>query len=246
MERNKEEFSIKDLVSIFVSKLWIIVLVAFLFALIMGAYSTFLVKDTYSSDSTLVVYKRNSQVSASDISVTSSRIQLYSIIINSDTFMGLVLNSINESEKYSSYDVEKWNLSASYIKNVLSINQPYEETEAFKIVVTTDSAEKSYVIADAVSYHIENSMTSILPDEEGAIYSKRIDFPSEALSPNSKNVTRNTLLGLIIGVVVSMVAIFLFSVFDVTIRDKKKIEDNFDIPILGVIPKFEDTVEVTK
>ncbi len=246
MKKNKEEFSIKDLFSIFLPKLWIIVLVAFVFALLMGSYSAFMVKDSYSSDSTLVVYKRDSQVNASDISVTSSRIQLYKVIIFSDSFMNIVLSHINTSALYAAYDVESWNLSENYIKNVVSINQPYEEVEAFKISVTTNNPDKSYVIADAVSYHIENSLTGILPSEEGVIFSQRIDPPNHSLVPNNKNVTRNTILGFAVGVVLSMVVIFVLSLFDVTIRDKKKLEDNFDIPVLGVIPKFEDIEEASK
>lgn len=35
-----------------------------------------------------------------------------------------------------------------------------------------------------------------------------------------------------------MAVIFVANMLDVTIRDKKKIEDNFDIPVLGVIPRF--------
>lgn len=246
MKKRKEEFSIKDLFSIFLPKLWIIVLVAFVFALLFGSYSAFMVKDTYSSSSTLVIYKKDSQISATDISVTSSRIQLYKVIINSDRFIDIVLKHINTSELYSSYNAKNWNLSRSYIKSSLSINQLYEDVEAFKVNVTTGDPNKSYVIADAVSYHIENSLTGILPSEEGVIFSHRIDAPTHSLVPNSKNVLRNTILGLAAGLVLSMIAVFVLSLFDITIRDKKKLEDNFDIPILGVIPRFENTEEVTK
>ena len=34
-----------------------------------------------------------------------------------------------------------------------------------------------------------------------------------------------------------MVVIFVLNQFDVVIHNKKKIEDNFDIPVLGVIPR---------
>ena len=42
----------------------------------------------------------------------------------------------------------------------------------------------------------------------------------------------------VVGAVLSMALIFVMDMFDVIIHDKKKIEDTFDVPILGVIPRF--------
>ena len=47
---------------------------------------------------------------------------------------------------------------------------------------------------------------------------------------------RNAVVGGVAGLVFALLGIWLFSVLDTTIRDKKKIEDNFDIPVIGVIP----------
>ena len=48
----------------------------------------------------------------------------------------------------------------------------------------------------------------------------------------------NTAIGVVIGAVITMTFVFVMNMFDVVIHDKKKIEDTFDIPILGVIPRF--------
>ena len=62
----------------------------------------------------------------------------------------------------------------------------------------------------------------------------------------SKNIFTNALIGVLIGAVVSMLGIFVYSIFDVVIRDKKKLEDNFDFPVLGVIPRYDVPVEQDK
>ena len=56
---------------------------------------------------------------------------------------------------------------------------------------------------------------------------------------NDKNLARNTVIGFLVGVVISMVAIYLYSILDVVVRDKKRLEDNLDVPVLGVIPRIE-------
>ena len=37
----------------------------------------------------------------------------------------------------------------------------------------------------------------------------------------------------------TVVCIWIYSFFDVVIRDKKKLIDNVDVPILGVIPRHD-------
>ena len=59
------------------------------------------------------------------------------------------------------------------------------------------------------------------------------EMPTRA---NGRGTVRNALIGGIAGLVLALLGIWLFSVIDTTVRDKKKIEDNFDIPVLGVIP----------
>ena len=46
-------------------------------------------------------------------------------------------------------------------------------------------------------------------------------------------------LAFLVSGVLLAVAVWVYSFFDVIIRDKKNLSDNIDIPILGVIPKHE-------
>ena len=61
---------------------------------------------------------------------------------------------------------------------------------------------------------------------------------AESIQPDSKHELRWSAVAGLCGAVLSMVVIFVYSLFDVTIYDKKKIEDSFNIPVLGIIPKF--------
>ena len=36
-----------------------------------------------------------------------------------------------------------------------------------------------------------------------------------------------------------MAVVYVSAMFDVVIHDRKKLEDNFDIPVLGVIPRYD-------
>ena len=58
-------------------------------------------------------------------------------------------------------------------------------------------------------------------------------------SANSKNVTRNTFIGFMGGSFLAMIVVFLFAQFDIYVHDKKKLEETFDLPIIGLIPRYD-------
>ena len=66
-----------------------------------------------------------------------------------------------------------------------------------------------------------------------------VDPPSTPSAPNGKNEVRNALIAFLIGFVLTTGVILIIAFADVIVRDKKKLEDHFDLPILGIIP-FHD------
>jgi capsular polysaccharide biosynthesis protein len=88
---------------------------------------------------------------------------------------------------------------------------------------------------------IDEKLPERLPYPSGVVTLNIVQNASQAdaMIKNDKNLMRNTVIGFMVGVVLSMVAIYLYSVLDIVVRDKKKLEDNLDLPVLGVIPRYE-------
>ena len=68
------------------------------------------------------------------------------------------------------------------------------------------------------------------------------DDPALPTSPDSKNVVRNAVIGFAGGFLLAALAVFVISKLDVVVRSREKLEDNFDMPVLGVIPRLESDV----
>ena len=234
MKKTKEDFNIRDIVSIFLPKLWIIVSVALVLALLLGFYSAFLKTDTYSSTATMLVSNDATSLNNSVLDVSTEMVKRCEIIIFSDEFLQKIITDVKADENYSS----EWRLSVSFVKGVLSMKQR-GDTEFFDITVTTEDSVLSYTIVNAVAKRIESDLPELLPYDSKYIRTGTVNHAVPALNPDSKHTVRNSVIGFAAGAILSMVAVFVCTMFDVTIRDKKKIEDNFDIPVLGVIPKFE-------
>ena len=49
MKKRNEEVTFKDILDVFIPKIWIIAIAAVVLAVVMGAYSAFFVEDTYTT-----------------------------------------------------------------------------------------------------------------------------------------------------------------------------------------------------
>lgn len=243
MKKQNEEINLKDLIGILMPKLWIILIVAILLGAVMGAYAVFMQQDTYTSKASIMVSKSNStSINASDIDLSSMVIENLEAVIFSSKFMSIVGKDIEAKYGYE--------LTPKYLNSVIKLT-PNGKTATFDITVTTDNAEKSWVIAEAVTEHIMGkTLFNILPANFGVITMSRYEDPVPG-TKNDKGILTKLMIGFLVGAVASMLAIYIATVLDVVIHDRKKIEDNFDLPVLGVIPRYDieepksKTVETT-
>ena len=242
MKANKEELGFKDLLMIFVPKIWLIVIIALVFALGLGVYSGFIQSDSYTAGATMMISKSNTSVNSSDRDLASDMVDTYKVVIYSNDFLLSVCDDIKNNEEYAT---KKWNLTPSVLSSIISIAR-YDNTEAFEISVTSKDPELAYAVASSLSEAVRDELPNRLPYEKGSLYTTIINPAVPPVSANSKNVLRNSLIGFIAGAILAMVVVFLTTMFDVTIRDIKKIEDNFDIPVLGIIPRYISDEEASK
>ena len=108
-----------------------------------------------------------------------------------------------------------------------------EGNGVFKISVTTDNPQLSFALAEG----IENMAPAAIKTNVQSVLSITIfESPKLPANPNSNHIIRNVAIAFLVGAFLTSVVVWLINIFDVVIRDKKKLEDNFDIPVLGVIP----------
>lgn len=179
-----------------------------------------------------VIKQTSSQISSSDIDFVSKVIDDYKVLITTDMFLNYVIQDIESEETYIS---NKWNISKSYIKGHMSTSAITDDI--LQISVTTDNPAKSHLIATAVSEVIRDRSRELFAF--GDTLTVKIVHASTPNSANSKNVVRNLFIGFVGGAVGSMLVIFLVAMFDIVVRDKKKLEDTFGLPIIGLIPRFD-------
>lgn len=241
--RNNDEITIKGLVDIFLPKLWIIVLLGVIFAGAFGFYSKVVKDDTYTSTAKFIMVKvptryndevtgaaQNTGINANEILAMQELIKMAEQVMETDDFLITVREGLIERDsKYSSLKVED-------LRGMLSIKLDGEGT-VFDLKCVSNSSKVSFDITEVVYLTLPAVIKDVF--DSYAIIIKDIQTPTEAKLPNPKNTARNTIIGLLAGALIGFVAVFVVSKLDVAIRSKEKIESNFDIPVIGVIPYMD-------
>ncbi len=227
MKKTNKEITIKDIWDLFLPKIWIMLLVGILFAGAVSIHSIFVKKDYYTC-STLVYVQKDSTGStiSTDIDVAEQMVAIFKIAIYD---ADLILDEI--AGVYST----EYGLTSGSIRSMMSVEQK-DETPFLEIKVTHTNPSVAFNVAKELAHRSPNIPEKL---EATGLKVTVIDYPIKPEYPNSKNTVRNAIIAFLAGVVASMAVIWVISIFDTVIRGRKKIEDNFDIPVLAVIPVHE-------
>lgn len=233
MYTDSEYFKI-DLVKIadgLVRRIWVILLVMLLCGMLLFSCAAFLVTPLY--ESSVLLYVNNSSfsvgatsfsISSSEISAAKSLVETYQVILKTRTTLNDVIR------------LGELNYTYEELCDMIE-TESVNDTEVFSITVTCPDPHEAE--------HIANTIARVLPDKIAGIVEgssvRVVDFavvPSEKVSPN---ISLYTLIGMMIGLLLSCVTIAIIEIAEDRIRSEDYILQNFgSIPLLAVIPDMLD------
>ena len=242
MKKNSDEISIGDLVDVFLPKLWLIVIVGILLGGFLGVKTMFFEADTYTTTGKLLMNKvptkysegvsnspQSTGINANEIEAMQRLISMSEEIMKADDFIFKVKNKLAEMD--SGYA----DVSNEQLKRMLSIETVGEET-VFAIKTVSTDPKLGFYVAEIVYEMLPDDIIATF--DTYAIDIKEIETPTKA-KLNGKSVVKDAAIGFIGGALLTMAIIFIVFKLDVMIRSKERLEDNFDIPVIGVIPRLE-------
>ena len=231
-EKNRasmDEFDI-DLGRIFRSVLdrsWLVAIVAVLCALIVFVGTFFFVTPKYEAaamfyvnNNSLSVADASFSISSGDLSTSRNLVKSYLVILNTRETLDSVLD-------YAGVD----QLTYMQLGKMLTAGA-VNETEIFQVVVTSTDPGEAEKLANAIAYILPKRIDTIIDGTSAKIVSSAVR-PSR---PSSPSFTKNTLIGFLAGLLLSVGAIALKEVFDITIRGEEDIARISKLPILAAVP----------
>lgn len=221
---NEMVIDLVDLAKALWRRAWAIVLTMVIFGGAAFGYARFLVTPLYQASA--MMYVNNSsinvgstQVDLNDLTAAQSLVETYIVILKTRGTLEQVIKQENLS-----YDYE----TLSGMISASAVNA----TEVFEIQVTSPDPEEAERIANCVAEILPDRIAEIV---EGSSV-KIVDYAIVPSQKSSPSISRYTLLGLLLGAVVSCGVIVLLYLFDDQIRDEEYVRQTFDLPLLAAVP----------
>ena len=189
--------------------------------------SIFMLPKIYTSSVSL--YVNNGKIAASndvqlnDINASIRLVNTYIVVLTNEHVLEQAAQRIGES------------VTPAQLRSAISMNS-VNQTEVLQISAKTTDPELSAKIC--------NVMAEIAPDELQRVVKagsvETIGTAKPATSPSSPNVSRNGVIGGIVGLLLSAVICLLVSFLDTRIKGEEDLKEYVDLPVLGEIPSFEN------
>ena len=224
MRENVEiEIDLRDFLKLLLKRIWIVFLCALIVGTTVLVYTVNFVTPMYESSVSIYVNNNsgtdNRYISSGDLAVALRLVATYVNIIQSDTVLE---NVIEETGLLLSPDQLRKMISAEAIG----------ETEMFRVTVTTPNPQMSADLANAIASVAPGEISNIIEGSSAKI----IDYAKVPKNQSAPNYTINTILGVLIGIIMAVVAIFVQMLLDVRIKTEEDLTKLHPIPVLGVIP----------
>ena len=178
----------------------------------------------YVNNSTFSLGSTNVSISSSQIMAAQSLVKTYTEILNNRTTYERVIQK-------SGVDY-----TPSQLASMVTAG-PSHETEIMKVTVVSTDPYEAATIANCIAEVLPVRIAEIIDGASMEV----VDSAVPDVDKVAPSVTKYTAVGLVLGVVLSTVVLFIYALRDDTIHDEEYILKTYDYPILGKVPNLLNT-----
>lgn len=209
-------------------KLWmkkfLILFMALFFGTLALLGSVFLIKPSYSASTRIyVINQQNAEnITATDLQAGSFLVNDYKEIITSRDVMKDVIATNSLS------------LSPDALSKMISVTIP-TDTRVISITVTNHDPQQAKDLANSIREVASEKIKSVTKVQDVTPLEKA-QLPSK---PSSPNIKRNTMIGMLIGGLFTIVIIVIKEVLDDRVKRPEDVEEVLGMTLLGIVPNVD-------
>ena len=192
-------------------------------AILVGAYTAFMVDKKYSSKGTILLKAEviDGAIDNNQLNSNESMVANYIELLQGNNIQDKVAKNLD--------------ISSGLVSNALQVSNT-EDTQIIEISATTTDPGLSKRIVDETINVFTETVKEIL-DVSNIIM---VDNAEINTAPVSPNIQKNMVLGAVAGIVISLGYILLTYLLDSKIKNADVAEQVLNLPVLGIVPYFED------
>ena len=225
-ENQEVEIDLMQLFRAMARKAWAIALAAVIFGGIALSYTKFLVTPLYKARTLLYVNNSSISVGSAHLSISSGDLSAAQQLVDTYTVILKTRATLEEV-------IDRAALPYSYeqLCNMIS-SASMNGTEIFYIDVTSPDPKEAELIANTISVVLPEKIAGIVEGSSVRI----VDYAVEPAHKASPSLGKNTMMGVLLGIVVSCAVIVVMELMDSQIHNSDYLMQNYDIPVLAVVP----------
>ena len=225
MNENTEsrEIDLLQMASALVKKWWVIAVATVLAGIIAFGYTRLGITPKY--EATAMFYVNNSSISGklslADLNAAEKSVKSYCTILETRLSLEEVIREGN------------FNYTYEQLKKMIG-SQAVDGTEIFSVTVTSSDPQEACDIANTIASVLPQKVADVM---EGAKV-KVVDYAVVPQTKSSPSIPKNTVLGMLVGFVLSAGVIILLEIFNDTINSEEWLVTTYgdEIPLLSVVP----------
>lgn len=219
-DRGVIEIDLLELLYLLRDKILILIAACILCGAIGYSYTAFLIKPVYSATSKLYILTQSTSLtSLADIQIGTQLTQDYMELIKGRVIVEQVTKNLN--------------LNYSYEETLrqLTISNP-SNTRILYITIHAYDPETAKMIADEFADVSREVISQIMSTDKPNV----VEYGYASDKPINKHVARNTLLGAVLGLILSAACVIIVYLLDDTIKSSEDIEKYLSLNMLAAIP----------
>lgn len=222
-KQNEElEIDLKQICSLVLKRVWIILLVGVIFGMCAFAYCNFIAEKQYISKTQIyVIDKESENITSTDLTLFSALSNDYIQIIKTRPVLQDVINEL------------KLDIKIEELMNKITVTKE-GDSRIISISVSDSSPIKAKRIADAIAKASAQQIYEVMDAELVNVIQKG-NVPE---TPSSPNTFKNALIMFVLGALFTSIIVIIKFFLDDTIVTAEDVEKHLGLSVIGNIPVF--------
>lgn len=217
-----EEINLMEFFDYYLARVVYVLATVFAFVLLGSIYSLVIKTPLYQSSTTVVLARESDDTqkyTQSDVLLNQNLVPTYSNIIKSRSVLRQVISK------------EKLDYTTDELSSLITVSS-VENTEIIKVTVKNKDRELAKKIANAIVPVFSNKVKGFYNIDNVSV----LDKAELASKPCNINYSKELIIYVMLGFILSSGVIFVIYYFDTTIKSTSDIEDKLKLTVLGTVP----------
>ncbi len=219
----KVEIDLSQLLKLLKKNIRLIIILALVGIIIAASATTFLISKKYQSQGSVLLKADvvNGSLDSTQVNTNKMMVNNYVKLLQGNNIQDQVAKNLN--------------ITSAEVRSSLSITNT-TDTQIIEISSTTvDPGLSKRIVDETISV-----FTTLIQEKLDVTNVTIVDQPEVNPNPVSPSMVKNVIIGAVAGIVISLGYLLLTYLLDTKIKNGEQAEQYLGVPLLGIVPFFEE------